>query len=260
MTLMFEKSRRKCLDIRNRLYPVAEWPGVIFQSAIRAEGGSDRTFLEIGCGLDAAVVQRLAPDFRSAVGIDLEIAQQPSPGSKWTLVRGDAHHLPFGDGTMDVIAMGDVVEHLADPVVVFRECARVLRPTTGRLILTTVNLRFPPIALGCLLPHRVRRFVNQLATGTEPENTFPVYYRANTERSLIESAFAAGLKPLSIRFLSKHPEYFMFSVSVYRLAVVLERAIRRSETLRGLRHFIHGVFEPCEDVARSRSQPNEKGA
>jgi SAM-dependent methyltransferase len=199
------------------------------------------------------VVQRLAGHFRSAVGLDLEIAKQPPPGSTWALVQGDSHYLPFKDRTIDVIAMGDVVEHLADPRMVFRECARVLRPRTGRLIVTTVNLYFPPIVLGRLLPHRVRQAVNQLATGTEPENTFPVYYRANTRRGLIESASAAGLKPLSVRFLSQHPEYLMFSILAYRLGIVLERAVRRCEALRGLRHYIHGVFAPIEDAAECRA-------
>ena len=44
--------------------------------------------------------------------------------------------LPFNDGTFDTVISSDVIEHLPDPMLAFKEMARVLRPG-GKLILNT---------------------------------------------------------------------------------------------------------------------------
>ena len=43
-------------------------------------------------------------------------------------VRGDAHHLPFHDASLDAIVMQAVLEHLRDPRAAIAEAMRVLRP------------------------------------------------------------------------------------------------------------------------------------
>ena len=238
---MLDRTRKKCLEIRDRLYPEDEWPGMIHRKTIRDAGGPDSIYVEIGCGRDATALRETKSVYRYSLGIDLEMAVQSPAGAEWGVSVADAHHLPLRDGSVSVISTADVVEHLADPTVMFKECARVLKPG-GRLIVSTVNQWFPPIVLGRLMPHRLRQLVNRIATDTELEDTFPTYYRANTGRSLIAAAEHSGLKPLDVRYLSHHPRYCMFSVVTYRLGVVLERMVRRSERLRGLRHYLHGVF------------------
>lgn len=57
---------------------------------------------------------------------------------KWVgmfpLVRGDAHRLPFRDGSFDTVCLGDILEHVADDVQVLREAVRVARV---RVVATT---------------------------------------------------------------------------------------------------------------------------
>jgi SAM-dependent methyltransferase len=52
-------------------------------------------------------------------------------------IVGDAHALPFADGTFDTVVNIQVLEHLREPGVAIAEFARVLKPG-GRLVLSTV--------------------------------------------------------------------------------------------------------------------------
>ena len=59
---------------------------------------------------------------------------------RFTFVAGDAHHLPFEDGSFDTVVCVRVVHNLADPGQVFREFARILKPN-GVLVLEFANKR-----------------------------------------------------------------------------------------------------------------------
>lgn len=78
--------------------------------------------------------EQLATARRSATAVNLEFAQ------------GDAHALPFADGTFDLVFCRYVLEHLADPVRALREMHRVLKPA-GRCCAQENNIeinRFDP--------------------------------------------------------------------------------------------------------------------
>ena len=254
--MRFERTRQKCKAIRDRVYPKDQWPGVRYQEAVIASGGPERTLLELGCGREARVLRRLAPHFAFSWGVDLEKVADGSDEERWKLIQGDAHRIPLGDESVDVVASANAVEHFADPVAAFRESARVLRPG-GRVVLITVNQWFPPIVLGRILPHSWRQRVNGVATGTADEDTFPVFYRANSARSLTRAAEAAGLTPVQVRYVSSHPQYLMFSVLAYRLGIALERFVARHAVLHGWQHFLLGVFE--RPAARRASNNNRNG-
>lgn len=231
-------SIRKCTAIRERHYPREEWPGLRYEAAVATSSRNDAVLLEIGCGREGRRLARMALGFGLGIGLDMEIANQLDEHGKSRLIQGDAHRIALRDASVDVIAMANVAEHLADPGVVFRECSRVLKPS-GRLIIMTVNRLFPPIAIARALPHAVRQTLNRIASGTHEEDTFPAYYRANSAGVLAELALDAGLEVDDISYISHHPHYLMFSTVAYRLGVLFERTIRPIESLR---HMILAVF------------------
>jgi len=57
----------------------------------------------------------------------LERARRKRATSSVVLLCASAHLLPFSDSTADVVFMSMVYHHFADPVVVAKECRRVLR-------------------------------------------------------------------------------------------------------------------------------------
>lgn len=83
--------------------------------------------LDLGCG-NSPYRHLLSTDIQY-IGYDGD-RQGSRPG-----VVGSVGSLPFGDGVFDTILSTQVLEHVADPLAMLAEAARVLKPG-GRLILT----------------------------------------------------------------------------------------------------------------------------
>lgn len=109
---------------RAALVPPASRPG-----AVLVDAGS-------GGGLLAPHVRRLG---YLHVGVDLRRAGlQQSAGRGVTPVVGDVTALPLITGCADVVAAGEILEHVTDLSGTVAELCRVLRPG-GLLVLDTVN-------------------------------------------------------------------------------------------------------------------------
>lgn len=72
------------------------------------------------------------------VGVDITrsallVAQQRGV----VTVRGDVLLLPLQNDSVDVVTVGEILEHVADPMAVVREAVRVLRPG-GRIVIDTI--------------------------------------------------------------------------------------------------------------------------
>ncbi len=101
--------------------------------------------LEVGCGT-AALGAAIAARGASVVASDLSLRWLVLAGKRLAesssgaveLVACAAEVLPFPDGSFDLVAAADVVEHVESPERFVRECARVLRPG-GLLFLATPN-------------------------------------------------------------------------------------------------------------------------
>jgi ubiquinone/menaquinone biosynthesis C-methylase UbiE len=97
--------------------------------------------LDVGCGLASlliALAERI-PFHSPAVGIDVseELIQQAAREVRRAGLEGrigvlasPATHLPFADGTFDVVFSSHVIKHLDEPAIekAFGEVARVLKP------------------------------------------------------------------------------------------------------------------------------------
>jgi SAM-dependent methyltransferase len=83
---------------------------------VPAEGG---VLLDLGCG-DGTYRKLLQSTGFEYIGLDVAGTAAD--------ILGDAHRLPFRDGSIDAIAAISVLEHLTTPAVALREVARALRP------------------------------------------------------------------------------------------------------------------------------------
>jgi 2-polyprenyl-3-methyl-5-hydroxy-6-metoxy-1,4-benzoquinol methylase len=106
-----------------------------------ADMDGPQVIVDVGCGDGAAtgMVRRLG---HTVVGIDWSIrALRHAQQQGLLLIRGavDAPGLPLATGSVDVVILSEVIEHIVDTDSAIDEIHRVLRPG-GRLLLSTPNL------------------------------------------------------------------------------------------------------------------------
>lgn len=109
---------------------------ILREALARAVSRRPLEILDLGCGPGGNIL--FLADFGSVVGVDASeeaLALARARGGFRNLVRSDAARLPFRDGSFDVVAALDVIEHLDDDASALAEVCRVLRPR-GTLLLT----------------------------------------------------------------------------------------------------------------------------
>ena len=116
--------------------------------AVRDRVSDGGELLDLGCG-SGELARHLAGIGYQVTGCDiapemLRQAQQAdrAQGVRWIRLDPDWRKLPFASGGLDGVIAASVLEYVADPQAVLRECARVLRPG-GTLLCTVPDLAHP---------------------------------------------------------------------------------------------------------------------
>lgn len=111
---------------QNRYRQQAQWTRPLREHLFtRLEPLNHGRLLEVGCGAGALLVELPRP-----YGLDIDtsllaLAQQAAPQA--LLTQGDAHQLPYADGSFDLAFCHFVLMWLADPLQALREMRRVVR-------------------------------------------------------------------------------------------------------------------------------------
>ncbi|MDH5607692.1 MAG: methyltransferase domain-containing protein [Anaerolineae bacterium] len=200
--------------------------------------------LHAGCGADISM--GLRERTRVTVGIDLD---------QWIVnntdldlgIFGNLEILPLAEDTFDLVLSRWVLEHLEDPETFFSEVSRVLRPD-GRLLILTPNMwNYAGLTI-MATPHAFQRwFVKTLLKGN-PDEVYPVYYRANTRSRLRSLAAQQGLYEESIIFVQGSPDLMGFTKFTYLIGVLYERIVNRFGFLAPFREGILSVYRKNPEV------------
>lgn len=147
--------------------------------------------------------------------------------------QGFGESIPYADASFDVVVSDNVLEHLDNPLEVFREVHRVLRP--GGIFLAKTPNRWHYVAIGAsLTPHSFHRKFN-LARGRAAVDTFPTRYRANSRGQLAPLARSAGFELISVDFFEGRPEYLRRWGALYMLGALYEMLVNATNRFAPLR-------------------------
>jgi SAM-dependent methyltransferase len=189
------------------------------EALVRGYVTPETSVLDLGCGR-GGVVELFWRDVKLAAGIDPDSPSLTGHrAAGMPILRAVGERLPFAGESFDLVVCVWVLEHLSEPLKVFSEVRRVLRPG-GHFVFLTPNLRNPLLVLnrvGKALPLVQARLVSRFY-GRREADTFPVQYRANTVGALRALAAAGGLEVTELRVVPD-PTYlavngFMFTTSV----------------------------------------------
>ena len=113
-----------------------------FQLIARYVHLRDARVLDVGCGLGLYVRRfRSLSDQVYGVDVDADKVREASLTLP-NISEAPAEHLPYADGTFDVVLSHEVLEHVTDDVAAVREAVRVLKPG-GHLVIFVPNRWYP---------------------------------------------------------------------------------------------------------------------
>jgi SAM-dependent methyltransferase len=142
--------------------------------------------LDLGCGT-GELARSLATVGLRVVGCDispqmlLRAARDKGGCAGWARLEPGWQTLPFASAAFDVVVAASVLEYVAEPANVLRECARVLRP--GGVVLYTVPDQRHPVRWVEWCAQRLVRWTGP-PSGNGPRrwNGYQTYLRASVQR------------------------------------------------------------------------------
>lgn len=197
------------IQSRDRRYAEVAYRDILFTLV-----NENTEWLDIGCG--RSLIREWLPKAHEAqlqlhhmckriVGIDLEdadVRQNPYIHEGYV---GDVEHLPFPDGSFNLITAQMVVEHIADPLAMLKECARVLVPG-GQFFFITPNLRNWLVSIANLVPYAIKQPLTAFAQSRKNRDIFPTQYRMNTAAAVHKILSVAGMQPEFIEYIDGSPD------------------------------------------------------
>jgi SAM-dependent methyltransferase len=229
------------------------WDDQLFRERILAHMRPASAVLDLGAG--AGIVDQM--NFRgcaaSICGVDLDPRVVNNPMLDEGRIA-NADGIPYESNRFDVVFSDNVLEHLEEPLSVFREVARVLKPGGVFLFKTPNKWHYMP-TIARLTPHGFHQYVNRLR-GRAEADTFPTRYRANCVGDITRLAVAAGLMVDRIDRVEGRPEYLRMAWPTYVVGLAYERLVNSSELFAPLRILLVGSLrKPTgHDVSAARKE------
>jgi SAM-dependent methyltransferase len=159
--------------------------------AIRERHRGGGTLLDVGCG--AGGLWRFAREqFDDYIGADVISYDGFPEGTQFRSVDLDTGQIDLSDGSADVVACVETIEHVENPRALVRELARLARPG-GLVVVTTPNQISLLSKLGLMVK-------NQFPAFQERPGLYPAHITALLPVDLLRMARECGLIEPEIRY------------------------------------------------------------
>jgi SAM-dependent methyltransferase len=216
------------------------WDDDMLRTEVLSRLKREHVMLDIGAGRGG--LQQM--DFRGRAsricGIDMDPAIFTNKLVDEAKIT-DGRTIPYEDETFDIALANNVLEHVAEPLRLFLEIRRVLKPG-GRFLFKTPNkYHYMPI-VARMTPTSFHRAFNRYR-GRSEVDTFPTKYAANSKHELEKLAAQANLDFCHLKHVENRPEYLRFSVPTYLVGMAFERLVNAAESLAGFRVVLMGEMQ-----------------
>jgi len=162
----------------------------LFKEKVRERIKPEIPKLDIGCS-DGNITKIFDKEFKNVIGLDVRIPEKRA--NSLSIVKGDGCHLPFSNDAFNLIICLNIIEHISNPYLLIKECARCLREG-GLLYIVYPNKFFPVEAHTAIpfityLPKHLQNILCKFLTGFEFE--FYVHHLSfrELENILIKNGF-----------------------------------------------------------------------
>lgn len=184
---------------------------------------ADPVILDAGCGHGNYVIDEYRKDIAWACGVDIDARFTGRNVCLDEIKIAPLTNIPYPDQAFDAVLALWVVEHLAEPRVVFQEIRRVLKPG-GSFIFCTPNEQSWLVMMRKVLGSRVGKAINRRFYGRHDEDIFPTLYRANNQHRLSQELQAAGFS-IQHMTLNYDPGYTAFNNAAYRTSTFAQNTV-----------------------------------
>lgn len=215
------------------------WDDAIFRERIIAYITPESVALDVGAGAGIVTQMNFKGLAKRVCGVDLDPRVVDNPMLDEGRVS-DASGIPYEDEVFDVVFSDNVFEHLDDPLSVYREVYRVLKPG-GVLLFKTPNKWHYMPTIARLTPHGFHQFVNRLR-GRAEADTFPTRYRTNTKGDVSRLAAEGGFAVERIERIEGRPEYLRMTWPTYLAGALYERVVNSTSLLAPCRILLVGTL------------------
>lgn len=235
----FDSRVRNWLDRGRYREFETRWDDRLLREVVLRELGPEKDLLDLGAGAGIVSEMNFKGHARRVCGVDPDPRVTLNPNLDEGR-QGVGESIPYDDSSFDVVVCDNVLEHLDDPISVFREVNRVLRP--GGIFLAKTPNRWHYVAIGAsMTPHEFHRQFNQ-ARGRSAVDTFPTRYRANSRGQLKGIARESGLVLASVEFFEGRPEYLRRWGVLYMLGAAYEWLVNSTRVLAPIRVVLIAKF------------------
>lgn len=223
--------------LQRRYFKPEDHPYRIYERKIAEVLKPEHTLVDGGCGRTAPVLRQYRGKARRLVGVDMVEFDEGECEEGIEYVAASIADTGLEPDSADLVISRALMEHVDDPLAVFRETKRILVPG-GHFIYLAPNLWDYGSLAALAVPNRMHPWVVNKTEGRAEQDTFPTYFRANTRRKVRSLAKKSGLDLVSCEYLGQYPAYLTFNPILFLLGTAYEKVISRFELLGFLRGWI----------------------
>lgn len=193
------------------------------------ETGRKPVLLDAGCG-HSPVLRKEYAKCERVIGVDLD--REGLGKNKWVdeKIYGDMVNVPLEDGSVDIVVSAWVLEHIENSEGFTKEVGRLLS-SAGRFVSIAPNKWSLYSLVTRVVPNSWHGPIVKVFYGRPEHDTFPTFFRMNTEKELDRLFLETGLEQQEFIY-NDSDRYIGFSFITKPLswlwqAIVTPRFMRR---------------------------------